>query len=249
MGATESSGIKRRTITRVCLAMVVMAIAVSLIAFYDVRKASLDIFSWIESTGPLGPLVFFLLYLVAGVVMFPGMILTIGAGFVFGVVKGSVIVYFSATASATAAFLVGRYLVRDWVTRKFSGNPVFESLDQAVGREGWKIVGLTRLSPVFPYNILNYAFGLTRISLKDYVFASFFGMMPVTTVYVYVGSLAGSLVEIGVSSGGTAPGAVEWIFYIVGGIATIAVVLVVTRISRRALKERIRPVNEGGRRI
>lgn len=237
--ASKASAFRGRTFLRIVLALILTAAAGWIIAFHDVRLVFLSILTWIESSGPLGPLIFFVLYLIAGVLMLPGLIFTIGAGLVFGVVKGSLVVYFSATASATAAFLVGRYLVRDWVRSKLVGNRVFESLDQAVGREGWKIVGLTRLSPVFPYNILNYAFGLTRVSLKDYVLASFFGMIPVTTAYVYLGSLAGSLAEIGVSPGGAARSTVEWIIYILGGLATIAVVVVVTRISRRALKERV----------
>jgi len=242
---SKAPALKGRKVLRVALALILAVAAGWIIAFHDIRQAFLGILAWIESAGPLGPLIFFLLYIVAGVLMLPGLILTIGAGVVFGVVKGSLIVYFSATASATAAFLVGRYLVRDWVSSKLAGNRVFESLDQAVGREGWKIVGLTRLSPIFPYNLLNYAFGLTRVSLRDYVLASFFGMIPVTTAYVYFGSLAGSLAEIGPSAGGAARGTAEWIIYILGGLATIAVVVVVTRISRRALKERIGPLEEG----
>ncbi len=147
----------------------------------------------IAGLGPWGPVMFVLLYIVATVFFLPGSILTLGAGFVFGVIKGAILVSIAATLGATAAFLVGRYLARDWVAKKIEGNVRFKAIDEAVAREGWKIVGLTRLSPVFPFNLLNYAFGLTRVSLRDYFFASWIGMMPGTLMYVYLGSLAGDL--------------------------------------------------------
>ncbi|HSW50743.1 MAG TPA: VTT domain-containing protein, partial [Bryobacteraceae bacterium] len=117
-------------------------------------------------------------------------------------------------------------------------------VDNAVAAEGWKIVGLTRLSPVFPFNLLNYAFGLTRVSLRDYVVASWIGMIPGTVMYVYLGSLAGSLAELGLKEGGRARTQAEWALYAVGLVATVAVTVVITRIARRALNLRINPVGE-----
>ena len=174
---------------RMLLLVIFVSALFAAFKFYDLQLRMLELLSWIENSGPSGPFVFFILYILAGVLMLPGLILTMGAGVLFGVVKGSLIVYFSAAASATAAFLVGRYLARDLVTRKMEGNRIFLMLDEAVASDGWKIVGLTRLSTLFPYNLLNYAYGLTRVSLRDYVLASFFGMMPVSTVYVYLGSM------------------------------------------------------------
>jgi len=106
---------------------------------------------------------------VAATVLFlPGSILTLGAGVVFGVVKGALIVSVSATLGATATFLVGRYVARDAIARKIDGNPRFKAIDQAVAREGWKIVGLTRLSPVFPFNLLNYASPASRCATTSW---------------------------------------------------------------------------------
>ncbi len=155
---------------------------------------------WIAGLGAVGVGIYIGLYVVATVCFLPGSILTLGAGAVFGVVKGSIIVSIASTTGATAAFLVGRYLARDWVAKKIGGNEKFSAVDQAVAREGWKIVGLTRLSPIFPFNLLNYAFGLTKVSLRNYLVASWIGMMPGTVMYVYLGSLAGDLATIG--SGG-----------------------------------------------
>jgi len=164
---------------------VVAALAVVVVGRYldapALLRATLD---WIRDLGPWGPAIFVLLYVAATVLLLPGSVLTLGAGAVFGLVKGAMLVSVAATLGATAAFLVGRYLTRDWVAGKVERYPRFAAIDRAVAREGWTIVGLTRLSPVFPFNLLNYAFGLTRVSLRDYFFASWIGMMPGTVMYV-----------------------------------------------------------------
>src|SRR5260370_35594348 len=155
-----------------------------------VLKNALD---WIRGLGPLAPIAFVAIYIAACVLFLPGSILTIGAGVIFGVVRGSIYVSIAATLGATAAFLVGRYFARDWIAKKLEGNAKFRAIDEAVGREGWKIVALTRLSPGFPFNLLNYAFGLTNVGLRDYVVASWSGTLPSTILYVYLGSFAGDL--------------------------------------------------------
>ncbi len=209
--------------------------------YYDMEQLFTSTLQWIENAGPAGPIIFFILYVIATVLMLPGTILTLGAGAVFGVVEGSILVSLSSTAGATAAFMVGRYIARDRVERRIEANETFRAMDQAVGREGWKIVGLTRLSPVFPFNLLNYAFSMTRVSLRHYVPASWIGMMPGTVLYVYIGSLAGSLAELGRDRSGQSRTPAEWTVYIIGLIATVAVTVALTRIARRALKLRMNP--------
>jgi uncharacterized membrane protein YdjX (TVP38/TMEM64 family) len=191
----------------------------------------------IAASGFWGPLLFILLYVAACLLLLPGWILTLGAGVMFGVLKGSVLVSAGSTLGASAAFLAGRYAARGWVTRRIEGYPKFKAVDEAVAREGWKIVGLTRLSPVFPFNLLNYAFGVTKVRFWDYVLASWVGMLPGTVMYVYVGSLVGDLASLGV--GGRARTPAEWMLYAVGLAATVAVTVTVTRIARRALNEKI----------
>src|ERR1700730_4562345 len=178
---------------------------------------------WIRGLGPLAPVAFIAIYIVACVAFLPGSILTIGAGVIFGVVRGTIYVSIAATLGATAAFLVGRYFARDFVARKLEGNAKFKAIDEAVGREGWKIVLLTRLSPVFPFNLLNYAYGLTRVALRDYVFASWAGMIPGTILYVYIGSISGDLAGAGTGGGARTPAGLA--LDAVGLIATIAVVV------------------------
>jgi uncharacterized membrane protein YdjX (TVP38/TMEM64 family) len=188
---------------------------------------------WVNGLGAMGAIAFIAIYTAATVAFFPGSILTLGAGVLFGVGWGSLYVFWGATLGATAAFLVGRYLARGWVSRKIAGNTKFHAIDEAVGREGLKIVLLTRLSPIFPFNLLNYAYGVTGVSLKDYVLASI-GMIPGTIMYVYIGSLAGSIATLGTGSQPTNP-SIQWAIRIIGFVATVAVTVYVTRIARNAL--------------
>ena len=189
--------------------------------------------TWVDSLGSVGAIAFIIIYILATVAFFPGSILTLGAGVVFGLVLGSFYVFIGATIGATAAFLVGRYLARGWVAEKIQGNNKFQAIDEAVGKEGLKIVLLTRLSPVFPFNLLNYAYGVTGVSLKDYLLGSA-GMIPGTIMYVYIGSLAGNLATIGTSTPATNP-VLQWTIRLIGFIATVAVTLYVTKIARQAL--------------
>lgn len=209
-----------------------IVVGLGLLLVVDARESLRDVLAWVARSGAWGPVLFVLAYVAATVLFFPGSILTLGAGAVFGVVRGSVYVSIGSTLGATAAFLVGRYLARDWVTARIAGNRRFVAIDQAVAREGWKIVFLARLSPVFPFNLLNYALGLTRVSLAGYVLSSWVGMMPGTVVYVYLGSLARE------SAVGRERSPAEWALYAIGLAATLAVTWLVARLARRALSQR-----------
>lgn len=210
---------------------------VVLAGVFDAQALLRSALDWVQSLGPWGPAMFALLYILATVVFLPGSILTLGAGVVFGVLPGAALVSIASTLGATAAFFTGRYLARGWVSRRIEGNATFRAIDEAVAREGWKIVGLTRLSPVFPFTLLNYAFGVTRVAPRDYILASWVGMMPGTLMYVYIGSLAGSLATLGADERARTPA--EWGLYVVGLLATVAVTISVTRIARAALRKRI----------
>lgn len=185
----------------------------------------------VEALGWWGPAVFVLVYAIAAVLMVPGSALTLAAGTLFGVVAGTGIVSLASTLGAAAAFLVGRFLARDAIAARTAANPAFAALDRALGRQGWKIVMLARLSPLFPYTLLNYAFALTRVSFGRYVLASWAGMLPGTLLYVYLGSLA----RAGLRSAERS--SLEWAFYGVGLAATLAVTIFVTRMARSALRE------------
>lgn len=205
--------------------------------YFDIPGLLARAMTWVEAQGLAGVVAYILLYILACVFFVPGSVLTLGAGAVWGVAGGLPIVSIASILGATAAFLVGRHLARDWVARRIEGNERFKAIDAAVAREGWKIVGLTRLSPIFPFNLLNYAFGLTRVSLRDYFFASWIGMIPGTVLYVYLGSLAGSLAALGAGQSTRTPA--QWALYGVGLAATVAVTVYVTRIARAALAKRV----------
>jgi len=212
--------------------LIVAAVAVA--AVFLVRELPLQdwlrtALEWVGRLGPWGPLLFILLYIVATVLFLPGSPLTLGAGALFGVVWGAVYVSIGSTLGATAAFLIGRYFARAAIARKIAGNARFTAIDRAVEAQGWKIVGLTRLSPVFPFALLDYAFGITRVKFSHFVLASWIGMMPGTLLYVYLGSLAQ------VATGARTRTTGEWVLYGIGLLATLAVTLFVTRIARRAL--------------
>ena len=228
----------------IAILLVVVGLVVTARYFLDIPGLLTGTLRLVADLGPWGPVLFVLLYVLATVLFVPGSILTLGAGVLFGVVRGSLLVSVAATLGATAAFLTGRYFAREWVSEKIQGNSQFEAIDRAVAEEGWKIVGLTRLAPVFPFNLLNYAFGLTRVSLKAYVLASWIGMIPVTVLYVYVGSLVGDLATLGTGQRSRTPA--EWIFLVLGlGIAG-GVTFYITRIARRALEQKVdqRPEQE-----
>jgi uncharacterized membrane protein YdjX (TVP38/TMEM64 family) len=213
-----------------------LAVAVALLVaarhlhLQDRLKQALD---WVAQLGPSGAVIFIGLYIVATVLFIPGSVLTLGAGAVFGVAWGSVYVSVGSTLGATAAFLVGRHLARNALARKMEGNERFAAIDKAVASEGWKIVGLTRLSPVFPFTLLNYAFGLTRVKLGHYMLASWIGMMPGTVMYVYLGSLARAATDERTRTTG------EWVLYGVGLLATVVVTVFVTRTAKQALAKKI----------
>jgi uncharacterized membrane protein YdjX (TVP38/TMEM64 family) len=191
--------------------------------------------SWVSGQGVLGPVVFIAVYAVATVALVPGSLLTLAAGAVFGLAAGVAYVFAGAVLGATLAFLVARYAARTAVERRIRGDPRFERIDAAIARSGRKIVFLLRLSPVLPFNLLNYALGLTRVRLRDYVIASL-GMLPGTFLYVYTGRVAGDVASL---AGGAAVerGPEYYAVLVLGLVATAAVTIMVTRIARRALRK------------
>jgi len=191
--------------------------------------------TWVQGLGPAGPLIFIAAYAAAVVAFVPGSILTLVAGAIFGLGWGTLYVLVAATLGASLAFLVARYVARGAVEQRLAGNPKLAAIDRAIGAEGRKIVLLLRLSPAFPFNVLNYALGLTRVRFGDYLIASL-GMLPGTLLYVYSGKLAGDVASL---AGGAAParGPGYWALLAVGLAATLLVTLLITRTARRALDQ------------
>ena len=188
----------------------------------------------VRGLGPWAAVAFIGLYAVAAVAWVPGSVLTLASGAIFGLAWGTLLTLIGATLGASLAFLVSRYLARAALERRIGNDPRLTSMDKALGREGARLIFLLRLSPVFPFNLMNYALGLTAVRFRDYVLASAVGMAPGTFMYVYAGFAAG---QVAMSAGGAGQrGAAGYATLAVGLLATIAVTVFVTRIARRALR-------------
>jgi uncharacterized membrane protein YdjX (TVP38/TMEM64 family) len=209
----------------------------AMLLLLPVKSYLYEFLEWVRHMGPWGPLLVAAVYILGTVLLVPGSLLGIGAGFVLGVVQGTITVSIASTLGASAAFLLGRTLAREWVQERIARNPKFRAIDEAVRRQGFKIVFLLRLSPLFPFEILNYGLGLTDISFRDYVLASWIGMLPGTVMYVYLGSTLESLADLAV--GRPHGGVGEKVLFGLGLATTIAVTVLVTRLARRALKDTI----------
>ena len=183
--------------------------------------------TWVASLGPLGYVVYTLGYGITGV-FFPASILTLGAGALFGVVGGTIVVAFGATIAAALAFLLARTILRKRVEAMAAKNPKFRAVDRAIASEGPKIVVLIRLSAIFPFLFVNYAFGLTGIRFVPYVVATFFGILPTTVAFVYLGA-AGAAVATQQNA--------RSLITLIGALIALGVSVYVGRIAARAIRK------------
>jgi uncharacterized membrane protein YdjX (TVP38/TMEM64 family) len=227
------------------LILSVFVIAVILGAKFFPFNLWLDQFlEWVRTLGFWGALLYFFVY-VAGTVLFvPGTALTLGSGLLFGVLWGTILVSLASVSGATIAFLIARSFGRAWTLRRIERYPKFELIDRAIGENGFKLVLLMRLQPVFlPFAILNYALGLTRVRMRDYVLASWIGMLPATTLYAYIGS---SLKSISDLVQGKVPAADHWhqLLFWGGLVLSAAFVTIFTRIAKQALESHLGAENE-----
>lgn len=214
----------------------VVAGAVIAARILPLQDALLGLVGWIRAAGWIGIGAFVVAYVLAAVLFLPGSVLTLGAGFAYGVALGTPIVWVAANLGAALAFVLGRTVARERIAARVASDERFDAIDRAVAERGLAIVILTRLSPVFPFNVLNYAFGLTRVSFRDYVLGSMIGMLPGTLMYVYLGSLVTTLTDLA-SGGASGGGVAQRGFYFAGLAATVGVTLYVTRVARRALRD------------
>lgn len=216
------------------VALVALVIAAFTLPIVDWLAA---FFAWVQANPTIAWAVFIAFYVGAVVLMLPGSLLTLGAGYLFGLGYGFAIVSFASTVGATCAFLVGRFFARQWVASKLSAMPRFSALDRAVGARGALVVLLTRLSPAFPFTLLNYALGLTQVPLKTYLLVSWLGMMPGTLLYVYLGSIAQNLTAV--FSGELAESPVGNTLLYLGLAATLALTVLITRFASGALDQHL----------
>jgi len=142
--------------------------------------------AWVKGFGVWGPLVYILIYSITPALLLPGLPVTVAGGLAFGPIYGTIYAITGATIGASIAFLTARYLARDYIEHLIKGK--LKTIDEEVEKKGWLFVAITRLIPIFPFNLLNYAFGLTKIKFSHYVIASFFFMLPATAAYVILSS-------------------------------------------------------------
>ena len=221
----------------VCLLLV--ATVVGALIHFEGQSQVLRFFDWLEELGVWAPFLFILVEMVVALSVIPGigLIFTIGAGFMFGVLKGSLYVVVGTTLGATVAFTIARHLFSERAVRFLLTHSKLKLVNDELANEGWKIVLLTSLVPFFPFKLSNYLFGLTKISLKDFVPGVFLGIIPITITNVYIGSIAADLATLGSRSASRSH--VEWVIYGIGFIIVIGTALYITRLARKALKKNI----------
>lgn len=218
--------------------LALLAVALALLAWRlpvgELLRAALD---WTAANRGTAWIAFIGLYVLGTVCFLPGLPMTLAAGVIFGATTGTALVSVASTLGATAAFFIGRTFARDWVGHKIAAWPTFRAVDRAVALRGFWIVLLTRMSPAFPYFLLNYAYGLTAVKPRDYVLGSWLGMLPVTFAYVYAGSLAANLGQA--LAGKASIGPTGWVLLGFGLAATLAVTILVTRVARGLLQREV----------
>lgn len=185
--------------------------------------------SWVEGLGPWGYVIFGVIYVAATIVLAPGAPLTIAAGLIFGG-WGFPVVIVAATIGACLTFLIARYLAKNRVKKAIDARPKFKAVSDVVGEDGWKIVGLMRLSPAVPFNLQNYFFGVTEVKFWHYALATFIGIMPGSALYVYLGVLGGE-------AGGGSSSVLKWVFLGAGLVATVIVTVFVSKKANEKLKK------------
>lgn len=212
-----------------------VGVILGVLAYFDAQSHVLDLLSWIDGLGAWGPVLFILCDLLVVVFVLPGVVLTLGAGFLFGIARGTLYVVIATSTGAAIAFLIARHLFGERTARFVLRNPKLKLLDDEFAHDGWKFVMLTRFIPFFPFKLSNYFFGLTQFSLRDFFFGTLVGIVPITFTNVYLGSLAGDLATLG--SPAASRSSLQWGVYGVGFLITIAAVFYVNYRARRALEK------------
>jgi uncharacterized membrane protein YdjX (TVP38/TMEM64 family) len=232
-----SSRERRNAIARLVILAVILVALFLAMKFLPVQESLRKFNAWVAHMGVAGIFIFIGVYAVATVLLAPGSILTIGAGFAFGLWKGFLAVSAGSTLGAALAFLVARFIARSRVEAIAKGNDKFQRIDKAIGKEGAKLIFLLRLSPVIPFNLSNYFYGLTSVKFWPYVLASWIGMIPGTFLYVYIGTAGRAAVSAAATGEAVERGWQYWTFVSVGLAATVTVTVWVTKIARGALQK------------
>ena len=223
-----SGGSKRKWIA----AGIAVAALIAAWHFLPLRTWLDTIETWVDRLGIFGPILYGLIYLAAEILMVPGAILMIGAGYLFGIVGGMLVVWPAATLSAAISFVVARHFARERVEKLARRHRKFAAIDGAVAEGGWKVVAMLRFSPIVPFALSNYLYGLSKIRFAPYIAATALGMLPGTFVYVYLGAAGQGLGH------GESFSPLHWALLGIGILATAAASVYLTRVARKRLQRR-----------
>ncbi len=198
----------------------------------DVQREVIELLEWVDGLGFAGLLTYTALYIAIVVLLLPGVVFTLGAGFLFGFFVGAIVIVAAVAIGSGIAFLIARYLFGERLTRLLRNHPRAHLLDRGLKKEGWKIVFLSRLVPLFPFKLSNYFFGLTSIPFRHFFLANLAGVVPISLTNVYVGSMAADLAEL--TRRDAQPW--EWALYFAGFAAAVGLIIVITRLARRGIQ-------------
>lgn len=227
------AGWKRSPALGILASIVFVAIILAILYAFGVHEQVVAMLRWFEAQGAWAPLLFILIMALVMVLLLPGVLFTTGAGFVFGVLEGTVYVVSGTVLGASLSFLIARYLFGERAQAFVMRRARLRLMSDELTPHGWKIVLLTRLIPFFPSKISNYFFGLTRFSFSGFVVGSAIGYIPFSLHNVYLGSLAADLTVLGVRETGRSP--LEWAIYGAGFVGTVVAVIFLNRLARQAL--------------
>jgi len=226
------------------MTVLIVLAALAIVRYVPVQRSLPRILHALHDLGPWGLIGLIVIYIPALILCVPAFVLALTGGFLAGalwpdnllvaVAVGTLTVCVGSTIGATVAFQIGRTLARNWVARWVRDRPVFEAIDRAIAQGGLRMVVLVRISPVLPYNLLNYALGVTRVTLGNYIAGTFLGKLPSSIGYVYAGSIAQSFAAL---SAQRTPGAFQFALLVIGLIAMMLLIVQTTRLARRALEE------------
>lgn len=210
-----------------------------------IQDAIVEVFDWIESVGVWGPVVLMVLYAAIVPLLLPGLPLTLAAGFLFGVLPGTVYVVVGETIGSIAPFLIARRHLSKRLEKRVLSHPRLRALSAAVAHEGWRFVLATRVVPFFPYKLSNYAFGLTPLSLKGFLYGTFFGLIPISLLNVYLGSLIGDVAALAAGHPPQTP--LQRAIDLAGFLAVVGFVIYITRVARRNIERELKASEQAPR--
>jgi uncharacterized membrane protein YdjX (TVP38/TMEM64 family) len=218
---------------------------VGILVYFDMHEQVLLLLEWLEKLGPLASLLFILIMALVVVLLLPGVFFTMGAGFVFGIVEGTIYVVIGTTLGAVLAFLIAQHWFGARATQYILNHPRLKLVSDEFTSEAWKVVLLTRLIPFFPFKLSNYFFGVTRFTLRDFAIGTFIGIIPLSLNSVYLGSITADITTLATRNGQRTP--LEWTIYGLGFLVAVAALVYFNRLAQRAMVKYTDEKQHGGK--